>query len=232
MTDKPIIFSAPMVRALLDGSKTQTRRFLSIKGQRGFFQFGPSDTRGYDWTFRRKDHVWEDYEHDKLLGLLPIQVGDRLWVRENWCLCGKMDGIKPSKCSKNEPVGYLADGTIRELACSMISQGRTRPSIHMPRWASRLTLTVTDVRVQRLQDISEADAIAEGSRPFWDKDNPHDIPCPDGSTMEMMPLKGPQDAFQKLWNSINGPDAWAENPWVTAYIFTVEKRNIDGREVQ
>ena len=95
---------------------------------------------------------------------------------------------------------------------------RWRPSIHMPRWASRLTLTVTDVRVQRLQEISEEDARAEGA-----------YPCEGGWSYGGSPLAGTtaRGAFYCLWNSLHGPDAWSANPWVCALTFTVDRRNID-----
>lgn len=204
MTDRPIIFSGPMVRALLDGRKTQTRRALSIKGYKGFHQFGRSDTPGFDWTFRRADCVWEDFEHDRFLKLLPYAVGDRLWVRETW----------------NVPDAYLASerretalGLMNYAATPWAIPGRWRPSIHMPRWASRMTLVVTDVRVQRLQEISREECVAEacsGWIAFDDEDG------------EM-----PEEEFQNLWNSLHGPDAWGANPWVVALTFDVHKCNID-----
>jgi len=94
------------------------------------------------------------------------------------------------------------------------------PSIHMPRWASRLTLTVTDVRVQRLQDISAADSIAEG------------VECETCAAMAQSACHGKGcfsslADFRALWNSLHGPDAWDANPWVVALTFTVEQRNID-----
>jgi hypothetical protein len=194
MPDKPILFSAPMVLAILreiekpGAGKTQTRRI---------------------------------YKPIPISLPQKYSVADRLWVRENWCLCGQMDSVKISDCSKFEPVGYLADGNIREMACSMISQGRTRPSIHMPRWASRITLGVTDVRYQRLQNISEADAIAEGCKGFVSSDGE------DGTS--------PQEEFQDLWDSLNGtprkpggPDiSWQANPHVVAVTFTPHLCNID-----
>ncbi len=231
MTDKPILFSAPMVRALLEGSKTQTRRLLKIKGYKGFFQFGVSDTKGYDWTFRRSDHVWEDYPHEKLLGLLPIQLGDRLYVREAHYLTD--DGTSEYAIFAEESADVTAhreeieDLQIRHPQSDWSKHLRLRPSIHMPRWASRITLTVTDVRVQRLQDISEEDAIAEGCRPFFDEDDPHICKGPNGTEHEMMPLKGSVDAFHKLWNSLHGKHAWDANPWVVAYSFDVQRGNID-----
>lgn len=100
---------------------------------------------------------------------------------------------------------------------------RIRPSIHMPRWASRLTLTVTDVRVERLQDISEADAIAEGC-PVSTMPGTIGHPlCPVGFNEMGTPIYW----FRELWNSINGPDAWDANPWVVALTFDVARRNID-----
>lgn len=111
------------------------------------------------------------------------------------------------------------------------SKPRWRPSIHMPRWASRLTLLVTDVRVERLQDISEGDAIAEGierlrsGRGFYDPTLSHAdsrAACRFGGYFETA-----THAFEALWRSINGADAWEENPWVAAVTFTVHARNID-----
>lgn len=217
MTDRPILFSTPMIRALLDGSKTQTRRALKIKGYKGFFQFGPSDTNGYDWTFRRADHVWEDYKHGRLLSLLPHQIGDRLWVREAHYLTD--DGEAEFAVYAADVEGVAAH--MKDMQCVMASHPqvdwskhlRLRPSIHMPRWASRITMTVTEVRVQRLQEISVGDAIAEGCLGYVSHDGE------DG--------EAPQEQFRDLWNSINGHNAWNANPWIAAYNFTVHKRNID-----
>jgi hypothetical protein len=99
---------------------------------------------------------------------------------------------------------------------------RWRPSIFMPRWASRLTLTVTDVRVQRLQDISEADAVAEGIQPLNSGFGYYDPTGSQGAAFTWA-----ADAFGHLWNSLHGPDAWDKNPWVAAYTFTVQHGNID-----
>lgn len=209
MTDKPIIFSAPMVRALLKGRKTQTRRVLSIKGRKGFFQFGKSDLPDYDWTFRRADHVWEDWRHDQLLRKLPYAMDDRLWVREAWAPLEALTHNDPGTLALVNRGFYRADCSTVEGEIS-----RWRPSIHMPRWASRLTLIVTDVRVQRLQDISEADARAEGCQPH-----------------KMGTARNPSESyhlgFSDLWNSLHGPDAWDANPWVCALIFDVHRCNID-----
>ncbi|MBN8294584.1 hypothetical protein JI664_21605 [Rhodobacter sp. NTK016B] len=213
MADRPIIFSAPAVCALLDGRKDQDRRFLELKGYKGFHQFGPSDTPGYDWTFRRSDWVWEDYEHERLLKLLPVQVGDRLWVREELKRDDKLWGYSTDGCS----LSWLARRELAPRVSVCVS------AAFMPRIASRLTLLVTDVRVQRLQDISAADSIAEG------------VQCETCEAMRQSNCNGrgcfsSVDAFHTLWNSLHGPEAWDRNDWVAAYTFTTHRCNIGQME--
>lgn len=205
MTDKPIIFSAAMVRALLDGRKTQTRRLL--KPSRAAKSAGYEHLRfdvldGMLW--------WWDGEHDRVGAsqAYPYAIGDRLYVRETFC---PRLGY-PAPIAKPH---YRADNNRPEW------RGLWKPSIHMPRWASRLTLTVTDVRAQRLQDISEADAVAEGAEPCkreW-------------AGVEEFGLSSDPFAhrrgFQNLWNSLHGADAWDANPWVVALTFKVQRGNID-----
>lgn len=205
MTDKPILFSAPMIRALLDGRKTQTRRVLKPKGV----------ARSNEYTHLRLDvldgHLWWwDGKHD-LVGAsqsYPYTIGDRLWVREAWKSCSQMDGFPPRDMSPGEPRLLVADGSLHEPACLMLKPGRFRQAMHMTRWASRLTLVVTDVRVQRVQDISNADAIDEGVQP-------------NGKAAT------PIDQFRDIWNRLHGPDAWGHNGWVVALTFDVHKCNID-----
>jgi len=205
MTDKPIIFSAAMVQALLDGRKTQTRRLL--KPQPELSRVIPLDQAG-----------WFGDEEGEVKFKTPIATGDRLYVRETCRATELKDG--------NDGIEYMADNVWREIANTQEAAdrwgqvyhygktgpkgriGQTVPAIHMPRWASRLTLTVTDVRVQRLQEISTDDAIAEGR----------------SSGGEF--LSG-RRWFRDLWNSLHGPDAWDANPWVAAYTFTVQRGNID-----
>ncbi|AHD12168.1 hypothetical protein [Phaeobacter gallaeciensis] len=241
MADRPILFSAPMVNAILreirtpGAGKTQTRRLLKIKGKPGFFQFGVSDTRGYDWTFRRKDHVWEDFRHDDLMKLLPVQSGDRLFVREHWKACSQMDGIAPRNMSKGEPVFYLADSMVRELGCMMIKPGKHRQSMHMPRWASRITLEVSEVRIERLQDISAEDARDEGVNRKSQKVRQMWLFGASKEDRDRIYLRACKWEFQDLWDRINGtprkpegPDiSWDANPWVMAITFTPHLCNID-----
>lgn len=191
MADRPIIFSAPMVRALLGGRKTQTRRLASSP-------------------------------------LAKVEPGDRLWVREAWSTDRQVDSIAPSDLSHGEPIAYDADGLVRTSGCSMIKAGRNRPSIHMPRWASRVTLEVTGVKVEPLQAIIDADAVAEGMHNFagtgmWGFD-PKGTPGPcvgdDAVT-----------AFALLWQMLHGVKSWNANPEVVAITFTVHKQNIDQLEL-
>lgn len=199
MTDRPIIFSAPMVRALLDGTKTQTRRIIKgVRRDNNMVLKKATRTRIGITT-----HVIDAPKH----GLLPYAHGDRLWVREAFRGDRGYDTTPPRQWSR-WPVHYEADGK-RDTREGMGADGRLRSPIHMPRWASRITLTVTDVRVQRLQEISGADAVEEGVQEKGDY------------------LDMPRMAFRALWNSLHGPDAWDANPWVVAVSFTVRHGNID-----
>ncbi|MEN5297704.1 hypothetical protein ABE530_05035 [Brucella sp. TWI559] len=229
MTDRPILFSAPMVRALLEGRKTQTRRIVkpqpagridplvSFNHGRMEIAFGP-DMRDKDG----RPKWWR-----------PLaQAGDRLWVREAYYLTD--DGDYPSAV-------YAADAESVHLHLASIEQlrvchpnidwskhARLRPSIHMPRWASRITLDVIDVRVERLKDITEVDAIAEGVVKI--RDACHVIRGFDYDLSGLCHTSA-TTPFLKLWNHINGADTWETNPWVAAYTFNVINRNIDQLEV-
>ena len=205
MADRPIIFSAPMVRALLDGRKTQTRRVLKPLPRRTIF-------------FDPKTAVLDQFQEP------PYAPGDRLWVREAFSyelLDVDRNGFMPP--------WYWADGNPESGDFT-----RPKPSIHMPRWASRLTLLVTDVRVQRLQEISDDDARAEGIEPlksgrgYYDPTVSHDQSRSIVRFGQYYSLA--THAFSALWDSIHGPDAWDANPWVAAISFTVHRCNIDKME--
>jgi hypothetical protein len=197
--DIPIIFSAPMVRALLAGRKMQTRRIL--KPQPTPF---PVDDKG-----AMCDVGLIHIEGDRLPRItigrvvttqeVRYAVGDRMWVRESITQSGAL-------------VGYMAGGPCGHKIWPAEWKQSSRPSIHMPRWASRLTLIVEGVKVERLQDISEADALAEG--------------CP-AQTPEELAGMDTRGWYRDLWNSINGPGAWDANPWVVALTFRVVRSNID-----
>ena len=189
MTDRPIIFSAPMIRAILNGRKTQTRRILKPQPE--------SVGDKFDAVFR-------------------YRVRDRLWVKEAFIGAAGYDGLPPSKFG-NKPVWFCADGEPPKYDGNVwwfLSEKRRSP-IHMPRWASRLTLIVTDVRVQRVQEISAEDCAKEG------------VEISDGALVRDGYMVANRKAFRNLWNSIHGPDAWGADPWVCALTFTVRKGNID-----
>lgn len=204
MADRPITFSAPMIRALLDGRKTQTRRVLKPKGaakEAGYNHLALNVLVGSLW--------WWDGQHTRVGASQPYPYapGDRLWVREAWQSNGMNWGKRPRDMRLGSgPIHYAAS----DKGEWQTYWGGWKPSIHMPRWASRLTLTVTDVRVQRLQEISRGDSMEEG--------------CPFSN---MADGPDPRDWFRDLWNSLRGPDAWDANPWVCALTFTVHRCNID-----
>ena len=215
MGDRPILFSGPMVRALLNGSKTQTRRANHLERLRRFgpiTEFDRSDTKGYDWHFRDKEMLWHDLRHADLLKYLPWQVGDRLYVRETWAPLDRLTHNDPGTQALSDRGFYQADGG---TVAGEIT--RWTPAIHQPRWASRLTLTVTDVRVERLKSISWDDCLAEGVQ---------------ANSAGLVPVEGgppmtAKAAYRKVWEDINGFGSWDANPWVAAYTFTVERGNID-----
>jgi hypothetical protein len=206
MKERPILFSAPMVRAILDGKKTQTRRIVKAPAknmQRAGMQVikhrEPGDPwyRDHVWSMRDRMGVWGDYTDAQFRALCPYGgVGDRLWVRETWV-----------KCSE----GYLYRERGDRWAYAW------RPSIFMPRDASRIDLEITNVRVERLQDIGEDDASAEGVDEF------------DGALDEHMIVKRAVEMgamcedsrpwFAAAWDHINGPGAWDSNPWVWVVAF-------------
>jgi hypothetical protein len=184
---RPIPFSGPMVLALLAGTKTQTRRVITPP----LSEKAHSPFQGADglWRWMTGDVSYRDDERRCPCG----QPGDRLWVRETW---GLLDIVSPC---------YRADDK-----SAVPASGRWRPSIHMPRWASRLTLEVTEVRVQLLQEISEEDAKAEGVEPIRER------------VANGVNWSSAREGFHHLWDSINGERAaWESNPWVWAVSFKV-----------
>lgn len=212
MTDCPIIFRAEMVRALLDGRKTQHREILKPQPP--------------EWVTRmthegRCGWIGSGDGHGTLMHV-PYAVNDRLWVREAFITGFDIDD------EFGRPVGdrkawYRA--TDRGLTWydpdteTTLDNPPWKSSTQMPRWASRLTLIVTDVRIQRLQEISEADAQAEGVCSTLTR-------FPDGGS-----IGHPASwHFEQLWGQIHGPGAWDENPWVAALTFTTHRQNIDQME--
>jgi hypothetical protein len=258
MADRPIIFSAPMVRALLDGRKTQTRRLLRSPMPAApaidaihssnigrtlhpapYFDAYCGERKTTQNPRGMSDH-WCWWTRDDRQCLPTIRVGyvpgDRLWVRESAWIFGRWvrDGFgrhgRDRWRFRTNPARHViyddeTAGRENELRSGRGDRDRPgdafwlRPSIHMERWASRLTLTVTDVRVQQLLDMSEDDAIAEGiaqNHPggWWS-----------GADYQAAPTA--RAAFALLWNRLHGEDAWDANPHIVALTFSVERRNID-----
>ena len=212
MKSRPILFSGSMVRAVLDGSKTQTRRVGKIQSQ-DFVGLKAEAVRhatlGYQIQATYDAYPGRGTARHAICACPFGQPGDRLWVRETW-YCDdyqvsrgpylKPDDLDVVEARECGTLVYAADG----LAPYETEQPAWRPSIHMPRWASRITLEITGVRVERLQDISEADAQAEGCA----------LECmtPIGDDSGSA-IHGP-GGYIALWESINGPGSWDLNPWV------------------
>lgn len=213
MADLGILFSAPMVRALLDGTKTQTRRVIEpyevslhpLKGSKPM----PKNLIQIKLPARLGGYIKGPVFNPR------YAVGDRLYVREAWRALRVYDRTKP----RDIPAGTIClfEATPPEPSDFDQLSGRLRPSLFMPRWATRLTLIVTGVRVQRLQEISEADAVAEGVVGYHD---------------EAGLWFSARDAYAILWDSLNDDPrrpgcAWRHDPWIVAYSFSVHPGNID-----
>ncbi len=243
--ERPILFSAPMVRAILEGRKTQTRRIVKPQPE-------PDGRGGHDWPSNLCKSMVSVRD---MVSLGPYGYrGDRLWVREAfYCddfTANDLDAARSGYVGQppsderlveqwRKALDYRADHDCNtyEAGCPCADDdGRScwKPSIHMPRWASRIELEITGVRVERVQAISMADAIAEGARRFDDlppsKLFPHS-PHQNRWSMEEPEdcghcLGSPQTAFGNLWIKINGQASWDANPWV----WVVEFRRVEAQE--
>lgn len=233
MTEHPILFSAPMVRAILDGRKTQTRRVVKPQPDHHW-----ESLPGYRLDMRPQlvagglavRHVHSipmrpfAREQQRTSDLGPWSTcpagapGDRLWVRETWCLAhpdyhDEAEGIRLGRPVRDDGRWCHYRATDDVDSGDKENASPWRPSIHMPRWASRITLEVTGVRVERLQDITEADAMAEGVDTFDGVAPEQRVPGPgfNGARLGDQPHRLP---FADLWEKTYGEDAWDANPWV------------------
>lgn len=224
MKARPILMSAPMIGALLAGTKTQTRRTVK-----------PHPSPSSDTAFRGEDGIWR-FSHPTIRGPVSHEADDVrcpyggaedfLWCRESWAYRLDHDHLNGTQLYEAgvRSAWYWADGPGKccNTGCDGAA-GRVRAARFMPRWASRLTLRITEVRVQRLQEISEADAIAEGIT------GPHDV----GYPAYLMPgdskprYSRAAAAYEDLWGSINGADSWATDPWVWRLEFQCIQANVD-----
>jgi hypothetical protein len=216
MKERPILFSAPMIQALLAGTKTQTRRAVKPQPVHAFAFIGRDDRPTGEFGLC----LTHDRVVDKHVRCPYGQPGDRLYVKEKHAFLDVMKsalsrfplvggGFGPDiwnlcveYCDGTENDAFSVEGE-KPRQTRERGEDRWRQSIHMPRWASRILLEITAVRVERLQDISEADALAEGV-------NVH----PDHQGKPRGSIYSPVQAYRDLWESINGPDVWAVNPWV------------------
>nr|WP_325049320.1 hypothetical protein [Pseudomonas mendocina] len=219
MKERPILFSGAMVRAILEGRKTVTRR--AVKHQPDVPVTDAIPRRNYPHGPATVDWYWRP-QHGHLNGVpsngwdfkCPYgQPGDRLWVRENTeaavSPCGSVILSRYSADKAPVLLSGCKDPAFDGSVAHWIYPRNTRPSIHMPRRACRILLEITDVRVERLQDISRQHALAEGISP----PSSGRFHCGYDEEGEVT-SKSPITAFAWLWNSINGEGAWAENPWV------------------
>jgi len=223
--ERGILFSAPMVRALLVGAKTQTRRAMKpqpVPIPPDVQRKSPFDDTGYWWACSAAKSMMSMWD---VPGACSHGTrGDRLWVREAWRTAASLDKENAGSIAKKAaeagypkpwmPVEYSADGCRADWDSTWGASGRQRLGRFMPRWASRITLEVTDVRVQRSQDISEEDAKAEGVLSLSEAEVA--ATNPGGKTWS----RGPATArYELLWDAINGAGSWASNPWVWAISF-------------
>jgi hypothetical protein len=231
MTDRPIIFSAEMVRAILKGRKTQTRRIATNLPPPPENAIHPNHERLHPAPYldaycsekktpqnpRGMSAMWCWWTPDNRMGrefrCRYGQPGDQLWVRETWGAVWPADEPVPLRQCEIEYRADLPPGCTDRPGEWPADEGngpevpKWRPSIHMPRWASRITLRITDIRVERLQSVSHEECEAEG--------------CPGGhGSIPGYPYSAtPREHFQTLWNHINGPGAWEANPWVWVISF-------------
>ena len=229
--ERPILFSAPMVRAILDGHKTQTRRIVKQSLERlGDGDWYAFDHKGVNYRVNARHTTVAAWAH--LIQFCPYgQPGDRLRVKEAvWMWCERRPNGK-TKTGRDKwlyvplrgaPTFYASDRTgMPSLDVVSPETGnqwgwRFKIGRFMPAWASRITLEVTGVRIERLQEISEEDAIAEGLNIFNEDDANlyYSALALDNQWPEGWHFDDPIGAYRELWESINGPDSWADNPWV------------------
>ena len=219
MKERPIIFNDEMVRAILDGRKTQTRRVIKPQPPE-CTENGTPYTGWQKTTLPCKEgfDITAFIDNPKYIGECPHgKPGDRLWVREMWSgdYCyqkeppsQRVSVMTPDGPMLRESIWYWADGQPEYGDWE-----RPRPSIHMPRWASRITLEITNVRVERVKDISEEDAVAEGVHGERE-----------ALAAGMSWYDKPRRAFRSLWQSIYGTNSWSDNPWV----WVIEFRRVEG----
>lgn len=238
MADRPIPFSAPMVAAILDGRKSQTRRvltpapFIDAMGN-----FCAPDRSGKVWNWGQNMDGTPCLRN--FIKSVGYAVGDRLYVREayyqrgHWRETGESTATGLAKWEFVPADDVIVFDAPREFRKARLRSDPSAVAWHkrlgrfMPRKASRLTLTVTEVRVEPLQNCSEVDALAEGLQRDVDLDS-FDEPVEFyRGADDLFWMRDPVDAYAALWDSINGQSTWDANPWIVAVSFDVRHGNID-----
>ena len=205
MKERPILFSTPMVQAILAGNKTQTRRIVKKAPTTEINHRLIALDNGWNWQVDQQGVVPTMHREIDNPMVCPYgQIGDQFWVRETW---RKYDS---DECPCYEYCNCPPHGTYLYYADCLDDESKWKPSIHMPRSACRLVLEITKVRVERLQDITSADAKAEG---FDYSTHP--------SAIEMGYAIGAKTNFRVTWEQIYGQNEWNKNPWVWVLEFKV-----------
>lgn len=215
MTDIPILFIAPMVSALRAGRKTQTRR---LAWKQCPPPKGDSVPNSWRWTnsvdVMERPTIWQ-----------KVRPGDRLWVRESWRTLQKLDYLAPRHLADDRSkITYEADPENRNPLWAF---GKLRRSIHMPRWASRLTLVVIETKIERLQEISIDDAWEEGVERRSKKVRQMWLYGATQGQRSDIYRRAAKWEFQDLWDELHGAGAWNDNPEVVALAFRIHPCNID-----
>lgn len=214
MKERPIPFSSENARAIFERRKTQTRRVVKMPRSRDALVLVERGKRWWPYQSDDGESLLCDDGCEHPYSSPYGQPGDRLWVREPWKTEFQFDGLPPRDVPRGSSIWYLSQWVEPERA------GRYRHARFMPRWASHITLEVVSVRVERLQDISAEDARAEGCLL---PDLPPEVKGVAGDY-----VADERTSFAILWNKINGPGAWAGNPWV----WVVEFRRLESTGIK
>lgn len=232
MRERGMIFNAQMVRAILDGRKTQTRRIVAVQPESN--QFGMlritdstkrSDIGKCHWA---ESNATGTHTRSKLFSCPFGQPGDRLWVRETHRVHSRATDVATLVYKASERQSWTQQTHRVPISeCNKpVSAEKWTPSIHMPRWASRITLEITGIRVERLNSISETDALAEGVKVVKVREG-GDRYC-DYASPEINHYRRPSDSFISLWESIYGDESWQHSPWVWVVEFKRVEDNDHG----
>lgn len=257
MKTSPIPFKPDMINAIIQGRKYQTRRLVKPQPANGWEFETPPVLGTIKGTHRHKGKIGAFIQRETIGGkretdFIPCPYGgpgDLLWVREAYKACRQMDSTKPRDLTRHEPRIYLADNALYEPTCMMVGAGKYRPSMFMPRALGRITLAITTISLERVQDISAQDAIAEGiteyatastlrehgmawgnvppgtpdDAKYWLADYSPNLPEDADRAITL----DPRESFKALWHAVNGTKSWQANPWIWVISFHSLAGNID-----